>query len=302
MISCPRVRKSDIRLHYDLATAFYRLLWGEHIHHGLWTDDEPPAEAQRRLIEAAAARATLRDGDEVLDVGCGMGGSSVYLAKRYGCRVTGVTLSPVQRCWAAAGSLVRGARSRTRFLRGDAETIELAPRSFDVLWSIECTEHLFDKPRFFQRAAGWLKPGGRLMICAWLAGDEPLDEAARRRVFDVCEGFLCPSLGSRLDYETWFAAAGLRLTSFDDWTDRVARTWEICRDRVRRTGVRHLSRLLHRGSTLFLDRFDAILEAYRTRSMLYGCFSAKLAAPTHPRPARGDDSQYVHSHDGTFHG
>ncbi|MBL9092858.1 MAG: hypothetical protein JNL96_16685, partial [Planctomycetaceae bacterium] len=42
------------------------------------------------------------------------------------------------------------------------------------------------------------------------------------------------------------------------------------------TGVRRLSQLIHRGTTLFLDRFDAILEAYRTRSMLYGCFSARL--------------------------
>ena len=44
----------------------------------------------------------------------------------------------------------------------DVETVEYPARSFDVIWSIECTEHLFDKPRFFRRAASWLRPGGRL--------------------------------------------------------------------------------------------------------------------------------------------
>ncbi len=276
MISCPTIRKSEIRFHYDLSTAFYRLLWGPHIHHGLWNGEESSDVAQRQLIDAVAQRADIRGGEKVLDVGCGMGGSSVYLARHFDCRVTGVTLSPVQRRWAQAGALVRGAGRRTTFLRGDAETVDFPSQSFDVVWSIECTEHLFDKPAFLRRAAKWLKPGGRMTICAWLAGDDPLDAAAQKRVFDVCEGFLCPSLGNRADYEQWFTAAGLQMQSFDDWTERVAQTWEICRRRVQKTGVRVLSRMIHSGATLFLDRFDSILDAYRTRSMLYGCFSAQL--------------------------
>ena len=61
----------------------------------------------------------------------------------------------------------------------------------------------------------------------------------------------------------------------DIWTDRVLRTWEICRDRVNRSGVRHLARLLGRDHVLFLDRFDAILEAYKTKAMEYGVFVAQ---------------------------
>jgi tocopherol O-methyltransferase len=285
MILCPAVTKSEIRFHYDLSTVFYRLLWGPHIHHGLWHADEAPDVAQRQLIDAMASRAAIREGEKVVDVGCGMGGSSVHLAKEYGADVTGITISPVQRLWAGVGARLRGVGGRTRFLRADAERIDFPAGSFDVLWSVECTEHLFDKAAFFRKAVRWLKPGGRLAICAWLAGDEPLDEAARRRVFDVCEGFLCPSLGTRADYESWFTAAGLTPRSFDDWTERVSQTWEICRRRVARTGVRHLSRMLHRGTTLFLDRFDAILEAYRTRSMLYGCFIADFATADSGMPA-----------------
>ena len=47
---------------------------------------------------------------------------------------------------------------------------------------------------------------GRMAICAWLAGDDPLDEGATRQVYDVCEGFLCPSLGTRDDYASWITS------------------------------------------------------------------------------------------------
>lgn len=274
MISCPTVTKSEIRVHYDLATTFYRLLWGPHIHHGLWDANESPGDAQVRLIEAAAAQVGLRRGDRVVDVGCGMGGSSVYLAKHFECDVTGITLSPVQRFWASCGSLVRGTRRRTRFVRADAERIEFPRESFDLVWSVECTEHLFDKAAFFKKAGSWLRPGGRMMICAWLSGDD-LDEARRQRVYDVCEGFLCPSLGTAGDYRSWMEAAGLEFSHYADWTDRVVETWEICRRRVERSGVRRLSAAINRNMTLFLDRFTTILDAYRTGAMRYGCLTAR---------------------------
>src|SRR5437868_4915530 len=97
MIECTTVRKSEIRTHYNLATLFYRLLWGPHIHHGLWSGDESPEVAQQQLIETMADLVQIQPGDNVLDVGCGMGGSSIHLAKTRGCTVTGVTISPVQR-------------------------------------------------------------------------------------------------------------------------------------------------------------------------------------------------------------
>lgn len=274
MISCPSVRKDAIRDHYDLAAAFYRLLWGPHIHHGLWNDGESPRQAQRQLIETLAWEAGVREGDSVLDIGCGTGGTSVHLARLHGCAVTGITLSPRQRRWAARSAWWHGVKRRTQFRCGDVEQAEFPPAAFDVVWSVECTEHLFDKAAFFRRAAGWLKPGGRMAICAWLAGDRLETDAQRQRVYDVCEGFLCPSLGTSVDYRGWMEAAGLKVQRVHDWTARVIRTWEICQRRVDRWGVRHLARLVSREMSLFLDRFETILEAYRTGAMQYGCFVA----------------------------
>ncbi|MCY2967631.1 MAG: class I SAM-dependent methyltransferase [Planctomycetota bacterium] len=278
MISCPSVTQREIRGHYELSTLFYWLLWGRHIHHGLWEGDESPAQAQQQLTETLCQLGRIQPGNRVLDVGCGMGGSSIHLAKQVGCEVTGVTLSRVQQTWASTSALFHGVSRLTRFLRGDAERVEFPPGSFDVVWSIECTEHLFDKPAFFRRAADWLVPGGRMAICAWLAGDGLDDPARARQVYDVCEGFLCPSLGSFDDYRGWMTEAGLIVEETCDWTDRVWRTWEICRDRVAKSRVRWLAKCLDKNSVLFLDRFDTILNAYKTKAMRYGCLIATKPA------------------------
>jgi tocopherol O-methyltransferase len=277
MIVCPTVRQHDIRSHYNLTTLFYRLLWGRHIHHGLWSGDETAAVAQQRLTETLAAEAGIRPGERVLDVGCGMGSSSIYLASHLGCDVTGVTISSVQRRWAQWAARWHNVAGRTQFLCADAEQVALAPQSYDVVWSIECTEHLFDKSQFFRRVAGWLRPGGRVAICAWLAGDRD-DADTARQVQRVCEGFFCPSLGAAKDYQQWIEQAGLVRLRYHDWTSAVVRTWEICHQRVRRTGVRWLARAVDQNSVLFLDRFDTILQAYRTGAMKYGCFIAERAS------------------------
>jgi len=274
VISTPLVRKAAIRRHYDLATVFYRLLWGPHIHHGLWDADELPAVATRRLIDLLAREARVGPGTRLLDVGCGMGGSAVYLARHLGCDSTGLTLSPVQRAWAATAARWHGVGRRVRVLCRDAEAARFRAGTFDVVWSVECTEHLFDKPAFFQKAARWLRPGGRVAICAWLAGDEPHSPAAVRLVRDVCDGFLCPSLGTAREYTDWLEDAGLQIRLAADLTERVSRTWEICLDRVRRSRVGVLARLVDRDQEQFLQHFATILEAYRTGAMKYGCFVA----------------------------
>jgi tocopherol O-methyltransferase len=273
MIDCPTITKASIRNHYDLATPFYRLLWGPHIHHGLWEDgDATPRAAQHRLIDRLATAATLSAGERVLDVGCGMGGSSIELAKRYGCDVTGVTLSPLQRGWARMSAACQGMGRRTRFLCADAEHVSFDNESFDVVWNVECSEHLFDKPAFFQKVARWLKPGGRVALCAWLAGDDP---AGAGQVRQVCESFLCPSLGTADDYRGWLRDAGLTERTFADLTPHVSRTWEICRDRVQKSGVHLIARLAGARMHSFVQHFSTLWEAYRSGAMRYGLFVAQ---------------------------
>ena len=285
MIECPAVARRVVRQHYDLTTLFYWLFWGRHIHHGLWQADESPGEASQQLTETLAREAGIRPGQSVLDIGCGMGGSSIHLARALDCQVTGITISPFQRRWAARAARWHGVSRRTEFRCVDAERVQFPRQTFDVLWSVECTEHLFDKPAFFRRAVEWLRPGGQLAVCAWLAGDGLESDARVQQVQKVCADFFCPSLGTSADYCGWLSQTGLEVQQCYDWTDQVQRTWEICRRRVRRSGIRFLAGLFHRDTARFLDGFDTILDAYRNGAMRYGCFIAHKpeAEPTEDR-------------------
>ncbi len=281
MIEVSDVQKSVIRSHYQLGTLFYRLLWGPHIHHGLWDTEqsnESPYVAQCKLTDALADMAGITAGERVVDIGCGMGGSSIRLAKLRQCDVTGVTLSPVQRHWAAISSRWHSVRSQTRFLAQDAEQVSFEPESFDVVWSVECTEHLFDKPAFFRQAARWLKPGGRVAICVWFEGDDTSRPGHRDLVEDVCRRFVCPSLATRQDYAGWLTDAGLVVKHNVDWTDRAARTWEICKQRVERWHIRRIASVLDQDQVAFIDGFETLLQAYRTGAMVYGAIVAEKPA------------------------
>lgn len=275
MIECPAVQKTVVQWHYDLSTVFYRLLWGPHIHHGLWDANESPQKAQVQLTEAMADLAKISDGDKLIDVGCGMGASSIHLARTRKCNATGITISPLQQGWATTSAAWHRVNSRVRFLQADAESFQLETGSVDVVWSIECTEHLFDKAAFFSNATEWLRPGGRMAICAWLAGEQLDSPALEQQVFDVCEGFFCPSLGTAEDYIGWMREAGLKIDRWHNWTNRVAQTWDICEQRVRRSGVRWLASLIDRDTVMFLDRFSTLRQAYDTGAMQYGCFVAE---------------------------
>ncbi|MDA1052627.1 MAG: class I SAM-dependent methyltransferase [Planctomycetota bacterium] len=275
MISFDGISKSRIRFHYDLSTFFYRLLWGVHIHHGLWNENESPRRAQQQLIEHLLNESGIPRGASVIDVGCGMGGSSIHMARDHDCHVTGITLSGMQRRWAGTTAALKGVGRRTRFLRQDAETADFADGSFDYLWSVECTEHLFDKAAFFRRASRWLRPGGGVALCIWLAGDEPHSESDIEQVKGVCDAFLCPSLGTAADYATWLRDAGLEVGNICDLTPRITRTWEICRQRVERTGLTRLAGLAGRDSANFTNNFDLILNAYRSGAMKFASIVAK---------------------------
>lgn len=278
MINFDGISRSRIRLHYEIGTLFYRLLWGVHIHHGLWRENESVRQAQRQLVEHLILESGITRGAKVLDVGCGMGGSAIHLARHHDCNVTGITLSGMQRRWAGTSAILKGLGARTRFMRQDAETAEFEDESFDYLWSIECTEHLFDKAGFFRRAARWLRPGGGMGLCIWLAGDEPHSEDDIEQVEGVCDAFLCPSLGTTEDYATWLREADLDVDRICDLTPQITRTWEICRSRIKRTGVSKLARVFGSDAVKFADNFDLILNAYRSGAMKYASIVARKPA------------------------
>ena len=266
--------RDDIRDHYDRLSPAYQMFWGEHLHHGYWENEkETQAEAQIKLIERLAVCAHIAPASRVLDIGCGLGGSSRWLAQNLDCSVLGLTLSPVQAKLATAASSKAGLSDQVRFRVQDVTQFAFPPQAFDAVWVVECSEHLPDKARFIADCAQTLQPGGHLALCAWLRA-ETLNDQGAQLVARVCDGMLCPSLASMNEYRNWMSDAGLQPIEAENITRRVEPTWTHCVALLKRPEIKAMLRVgdarLHRFATAFTD----LAQAYASGAMEYGMFAA----------------------------
>lgn len=250
----------DIGNHYNQFAWAYRRYWGDHLHHGLFlTGQEDPEQSQRLMLHHCAQRVGLLAGMHVADVGCGHGGTANLLAKEYCCKVLGLTISKTQVKLAreACASL----NGRVRFELANAEEYAFQPRSLDVIWNMESSEHFFDKPAYFRKVAQALKPGGKLMVAAWTGSMR--DGLIR----DIARVFLCPELWTANEYTAHVEAAGLRVSSCEQLSAEVARTWDICAEQVQRS--RWLLALLPAAFSEFAEGIELMREGYRSRQLRY---------------------------------
>ena len=149
-------------------------LWGEHIHLGFYPSEKKNIdfrEAKVRFVHELVKWSgldKLPKGSRILDVGCGIGGSSRILAKYYGFNVTGITISPGQ---------VKRARELTpiglncNFQVMDALDLKFEDGSFDAVWSVEAGAHMNDKIKFADEMLRTLRPGGYLALADWNSRD-----------------------------------------------------------------------------------------------------------------------------------
>lgn len=262
------IEPAAIREHYDRLSPLYERFWGEHVHHGFWRDGESPAGAQVKLVEELARRAGISRGARVLDVGSGLGGPACWLARQRECSVHGITLSPVQAKAGTRRAKAQGLEARVVFEVHDANELDFPAESFDVVWTVECSEHLFDKADFFRRCARVLRPGGKLAVAAWLARSSSPE--GEQRVRRISRAMLCPSLGSLQDYTGWIQASGFERIVAEDVAADVAKTWIVAAAILRRPEVKLLLRAGNAATREFARAFSEMREAYALGAMGYG--------------------------------
>lgn len=237
--------KAAVRRYYAAVTRDYLLYYGSrkhhHMHYGFDRDLEPGGDPMLNLvryleqvaglgrrqagpIEAGAASGESRPGIpeiRILDAGCGVGGSSIHLARSGAFRVLGLTLSEPQ-ARLARGFAAKGEKAaRPRFLTGDFTVPPFKPASFDLLWALESFDHAPDKRACLREFASLLKPGGRLVVADGFAAEEPRtarDETLYRRFL---QGWAIPHLCRASEYRAWCEEAGLRAVHDEEITAEV---------------------------------------------------------------------------------
>lgn len=283
---------TTVARHYDQLDGFYRDLWGEHVHHGLWIKgDETPREAVEALAGHVADRARIGAGDRVCDAGSGYGATARFLARRRDARVTGITLSSVQHRYAVAAS----PGSNPRLLLGDWLENELPADSFDAVVAIESTEHMDDPAAAFRQACRVLRPGGRFVVCAWLRADTPPAWAERSLLEPIRKEGRLAWLPSARRLHRKLEASGFEIERSEDLTRDVRRTWSICLRRaagavIRRPDTRAFLLDGSRQERVFALTMVRIWLAYRLGVMRYAVITAirpnpGASPPGHPTAA-----------------
>jgi cyclopropane fatty-acyl-phospholipid synthase-like methyltransferase len=155
--------------YYKVSENSYKDAWDlKHsfaIHYGYWDETVRSfRQSLAKMNEVMAITAQIKPTDTVLDAGCGVGGSSIFLANWIGCRVTGITLSEDQGQQAIENAKKKNVESLVDFRVMDYCATNCPDESFDVVWGCESICYADDKQKFIQEAYRLLKPGGRLVV------------------------------------------------------------------------------------------------------------------------------------------
>lgn len=267
--------RASVARHYDELDVFYREIWGVHLHHGLWkSGQETPEEAVRNLSNYVIDKASIKSGMKVCDIGCGYGETSRILANELGAEVTALTISPEQYKYATS---VYPFSNNPNYLLCDWLENNLKDNQFDAAISIESSEHMENKPRFFQEAYRTLRSNGKLVICAWLAKESPNRLEERYLLEPICREGRLPSMGSKQDYQKWLVQAGFKNIRFIDLSEDVKKTWSICSTRISKaflfdSNFRKLMLSPEVKNRVFFKTVFRIWFAYQFKSMQYGLF------------------------------
>lgn len=152
--------------HYELPAEFLGLILGPRRKYSgcLWSDGVGTlAESEEAMLALTCARARIEDGQRILDLGCGWGSLSLWLAERYpGSEIVGVSNSHGQRRHIEAQAAERGFTNLTIIT---ADVNEFAPEGkFDRVVSIEMFEHMRNWKELLRRISSWLEPDGKLFV------------------------------------------------------------------------------------------------------------------------------------------
>ncbi|MDD4915279.1 MAG: methyltransferase domain-containing protein [Methylococcales bacterium] len=266
----PAQLQADAARHYDDCYRDYLFAWCNTdnlaLHYGYWEDDKPYDQHQallnknRILYETAG----IRPADRVLDAGCGIGGSSIWMARRHGNPVTGITISARQAEYARQHARRHGVADSTRFEVADFCATAFEDESFDVVWALESACHALNKADFLCEAFRLLRKGGRLVVCDGFILQRRFSEAQWRDVVTCLNGWAVPNLCARDEFAGLLTEQGFQSIRCDDITEQTRASVEHMHKVARRLRpVQAISQKLGLRNRAQTANFKVGLAQYR---------------------------------------
>lgn len=226
---------------YNASSSLWEKIWGEHMHHGYYGRNGKykieRRQAQIELIEELllwGGVTTKNTPQNILDVGCGIGGSSLYLADKFAAEVTGITLSQMQVSRARERAINLGLEEQVQFELANALAMPFADNSFDLIWSLESGEHMPDKGQFLAECYRVLQPGGKIILATWCHRETSmignLTTSEIRHLKEIYRVYCLPYVIALSEYKTIAEQCGFQELKTADWSTAVAPFWDVVID------------------------------------------------------------------------
>lgn len=224
---------------YDRSSKLWENVWGEHMHHGYYVPEDRTdhVQAQIDMIDECLKWADIPEPGtpgaptKVVDVGCGIGGSSRHIARKYAAETKGITLSPYQAQRGNELAKEQGVADRCSFQVADALEMPFENDEFDLVWSLESGEHMPDKTQFVDELCRVVAPGGRIILVTWChrdlkEGETSLTKKEEKLLAKINRAYYLPRWCSVDDYVALLEERGAVDIKRDDWSYTIAPFWK----------------------------------------------------------------------------
>lgn len=216
--------QADAAKHYDDCYNDYLVAWCNRdnlaLHYGYWDEAKPYDQHQALLNKNQVLydKAGIQASDKVLDAGCGIGGSTIWMAKQHGNQVTGITISAKQAEYARQHAKRHGVAELVNFEVADFCATPFPDASFDVVWALESSCHALKKGDFLREAWRVLRPGGRIVVCDGFVLQRQFNEQQWQAVVTCLNGWAVPNLCARDEFSGLLAQQGFQTIICHDIT------------------------------------------------------------------------------------
>ena len=244
------MNKETIIKYYDYTLPFYRFFYHKNsnsVHYGFW--DESVRNHQEALLNVnkfLAKIADIKKSDIILDAGCGVGGSAIWLAKNYDVKVVGITISKQQVKEAQRLSRINNVERDVNFYERDYLNSGFSDKSFDVVWAVESVCHADDKKDFLREAHRVLKSGGRLVVDDGFLLRSAENDKEKKDFNAFLEGMALPNLASEHRFKELLEEIGFKnIRIYDKTQEALPSAKKIYRMSILSYPMANITELFH---------------------------------------------------------
>ena len=220
-----KANNEQIIKYYDSCEIDFKLLWHLNknyaFHYGYWDEkvknfDQALLRTNEIIIEIAKIKKT----DKVLDAGCGIGGTSIFIARKIGCKVEGITICQNQVDKAKKLAKKLNVSSLVNFSNQDYMNTKFKSNSFDVIFALESACHS-DKEKFLREAYRLLKKGGRLVVADFFNSKSNFSDKEKKLMNKWLNGWAVDSLETPLFFKTKSKNIGFKNIKYEKINDNI---------------------------------------------------------------------------------